>query len=152
MRNTYHIICALAVQLVLSASAFAWHDTNLERVAEASAQFVENFNEKNSAALGPLYTHNGILKLPGALAVSGRHNVVETWQGGFDAGLDFLVLTVESLTPVGPNKVLENGLYELTIQTPNGPIVQTGTFSVLWRVPRNPHRSPKIIFDAIDAD
>lgn len=152
MKNAHQFILLLLVQLFLSSTAAAWDDTNIERVAQASATFVENFNDKNSAVLGPLYTFNGILKLPGALAISGRQNVVNAWQGGFDAGLDFLELTIENLSNIGHRKVLENGTYALTIQTPNGAIVQTGTYSVLWRVPYHPNRSPKIIFDTIDAD
>lgn len=146
-------ICALlALQLLCSNMALASDGYDIPRVAQASASFVTHFNAKDSAALRQLYKRNGVLKLPNAPAISGRDNVAAAWQGGFDAGLDFLALNVTGLTEAGNNKVLENGTYALTIQTPDGPIVQTGTYAVLWRVPDNPHKSPKIIFDTIDAD
>ena len=146
------IFALFMAQFFLGPTAYADDNYDIPRVAQASAMFVERFNAKDSAALKRLYTRNGVLKLPNALAISGNQNVANAWQGGFDAGLDFLVLSVESLTSAGNNKVLENGTYELTIQTPDGPIVQAGTFSVLWRVPDDLHRSPRIMFDAIDAN
>ena len=149
----FNVLFALImVPFFLGPAAHADDHYDIPRVAQASATFVERFNAKDSAALKRLYTRNGVLKLPNALAISGNANVANAWQGGFDAGLDFLVVSVDSLTSAGNNKVLENGTYELTIQTPDGPIVQTGTFSVLWRVPDDLHRSPRILFDAIDAN
>jgi len=152
MIKVRHLVLVLFAQFMLSTSAFAWYGNNIDRVAEASANFVEVFNNKDSDGLGQIYTRNGIVKLPNSPAVSGRDNVAAAWQAGFDAGLDSLVLEGGSFDIVGHNRVLENGTYELTIQTPNGPIVQVGTFSVLWRVPNNPNKAPKIIFDTIDAD
>ena len=128
------------------------HGNSVARVAHASETFVELFNSNDSEALGDLYVANGSLKLPGALVVDGRQNVIDAWQAGFDAGLDSLVLDVDSLRASGPRRVLESGSYELTIETPDGPFVQVGTYAVLWRVPANRHRSPRIIFDTIDAD
>ena len=141
----------LAYALLLTPAA-AGERSPLERVAEASASFVDDFNTSDAEALGSYYTRNGMLKLPGAFAVAGRDDVVDAWQAGFDAGLDFLVLSVESLEVVGERRVLENGTYALTIQTPDGTIVQEGTFSVLWRVPDDDDRRPRIVFDAIDAN
>lgn len=129
MKKLYRVLFALSIQLLLSAPSFAWYDRHLERVEDASELFVENFNKKDSAALGEFYTRSGALKLPGTSAVAGRHNVVDAWQAGFDGGLDFLVLKAEGVRRTSRNTVLENGRYELTIQTPGGSIIQRGTFS-----------------------
>ncbi len=150
---------ALATSLILmfvGSMALAWNHgpmSKVDRVAEQSANFVVDFNAKDNVALGRYYVRNkSVLKLPNAPAVSGRDAIVEAWGGGFAAGLDALVLSVDSLEEIGRNQVLENGTYELTILTPNGPIVQEGTYAVTWRVPNNPNRRPRIIFDSIDAN
>ena len=142
----------IVIALVMASGSARAEHSDLARVQSASAEFVRNFNDGNSARLGDLYVRQGILKLPGQLAVKGRQTVVGAWQAGFDAGLSNLSLEVDVLVPVGPQRVLESGTYRLEIRTPNGVIVQTGTFAVLWKVPWNNRRTPKIIFDAIDAD
>ncbi|MEM7244160.1 MAG: DUF4440 domain-containing protein [Acidobacteriota bacterium] len=152
LASTFVLFVTLA--LVTPGSALAWHDTesNLDRVADASAEFVETFNLADADGLGGFYAQAATLKLPNALALSGREAIVAAWLGGFDAGLDQLILNVDVLEPLGARRVLESGSYELTIRTPGGEIVQTGTYAVLWRVPSNPHRAPRILFDTIDAD
>ena len=146
------LMCVLSAKAVSAISATPDHGWQLQRVAQASAEFVERFNAKDSQALGRFYTHGGVLKLLNQLALSGRDNVAAAWQGGFDAGLDFLELNVEVLEMADGRRALESGTYALTIQTPGGPILQTGTYAVHWRVSPNPFRRPRITFDAIDAD
>ncbi|MEO0425198.1 MAG: DUF4440 domain-containing protein [Pseudomonadota bacterium] len=147
--------CLAVALVVLNGAAWADDDyydaSNTDRVAAASAAFVDVFNQLDSEGLGEFYAENGTLKLPNAPAVNGEDDIVEAWQGGFDAGLAGLEL-VSTFEAVSNRKVLENGSYLLTINTPDGPIVQSGTFAVLWRAPRNEDRPPVIIFDTIDAD
>ena len=126
--------------------------TRLPAWRQTSAEFVHKFNVGDSAALAKLYVREGVLKLPNQLGLNGRDAVASAWQAGFDAGLSNLALDVEVLQRVGDRRVLESGTYRLEIRTPNGVIEQTGTFAVLWKVPWNPGRPPRIIFDAIDAD
>ncbi|MEO0973785.1 MAG: DUF4440 domain-containing protein [Pseudomonadota bacterium] len=141
--------------VLLTAAQTAWAedywDPNTDRVAAASAAFVDAFNQLDSEALGDFYVDNGTLKLPNSLAVNGVEAIVESWQGGFDAGLAGLELS-STFESISNRQVLENGSYVLTINTPDGVILQSGTFTVLWRAPRNPNLEPLIIFDTIDAD
>lgn len=157
MKTKMIAVLTLLFAVLGAQSGLAWKthtdlSSNVERVEAASAEFVERFNAQDSEALGNFYARAGALKLPGQPAVFGPDTAEATWQGGFDAGLDFLNLEIVSLEPVGFRKVLENGTYELTIQTPEGPLLQTGTYAVMWRVPPVPGWAPKILFDTIDAD
>ena len=142
----------LTVIAALVPSIAGADDGRIARVQRASETFVQTFNAGDSQGLAPLYTRNGILKLPNQVAVQGRSTVAAAWQAGFDAGLSNLTLDVDVLEPVGHQRVLESGTYRLEIRTPNGVVVQTGTFAVLWKVPWRRNARPKIVFDAIDAD
>ncbi len=135
-----------------ATNGYAYYQTNVDRVWDASAEFVEVFATNDSRKLGKFYKRNGILKLPNASAISGRHNVASAWQAGFDQGIRSVALNIISIEEAGRNKVLENGTYVLDIETPNGIIQQEGTYSVLWVVPKRMDRRPKILFDAIDAN
>ena len=135
-----------------TSSGVALASTGVERVEQAIEGFVTDFNAKDVEALRARYAPDAVLKLPGAPAVGGRDAVAAAWAGGFDNGLDALVLDVTSFDEAGKERFLESGTYELTIQTPDGPIVQTGTYAVLWAVPRSPKKAPTIMFDTIDAN
>ncbi len=151
MRYAANVLALLSIALMQPAIATEYWNPNTDRVAAASAAFVEAFNQQNSEALGDFYVANGTLKLPNALAVNGLDAIVESWQGGFDAGLAALELS-STFEPISARQVLETGSYVLTINTPDGPISQSGTFAVLWRAPVSPNREPLIVFDTIDAD
>ena len=152
MKNANKLALAGALGLFLCSGPAVADTSALRRVEQASTEFVLKFNAGDSEALGSLYTRSSILKLPNQVAVFGRDGVVAAWQAGFDGGLANLTLDVEVLEMSGPQRAVESGTYRLEIRTPNGTIVQTGTFAVQWKVPRNIHKTPKIIFDAIDAD
>lgn len=130
-------------------------DRNLRRgmgkrqlVRKASQKFVQFFNKKDANRLGTFYDGKGALKLPDQKAVAGRGNVIAAWYQGFRQGLDALTLRITKLIDIG-GFVLENGTYVLFINTPNGRMKQTGTYSVYWKCHKG--RNPKIVFDAIDA-
>ena len=144
---------ALAINLNISVADDSVTEAT---VRSASMKFVENFNSQDAEALGFFYTQSASLKLPDLPAVSGRQDIRSAWQAGFDAGLGQLELTVESIEDIALGKVLENGTFVLEINTPDGLLVQTGTYSVQWEY--NPFLFyyfrivlPQIDFDAIDA-
>lgn len=139
---------------LMSSSAALAEDSPCEAaVREASSNFVTAFNEQDTKSLGKFYRFDGVLKLPDQPAVSGRESIRSAWQGGFDNGLGSLKLEITNLDDLGFNKVLESGTYKLAINTPDGPLLQTGTYSVMWvcRYTWRGKLRTKILFDTIDA-
>jgi len=151
------ILSLLMILSSIAASATFAQDSPAEAaVRRSSEKFVVEFNKQNAKKLARLYTADGSLKLPDTAAVSGRRNVRNAWQGGFDNGLETLTLEITDLDEVGFDKVVESGTYQLEINTPGGKVLQTGTYSVQWEYNWYFYYyfgfvKPKIDFDTIDA-
>jgi hypothetical protein len=146
-------LCLLVFSLLSANSVIARNfipQDKIERVQIASELYEATFNEKKGEELGRFYKKNAVLKLPGAFAILGKDAIVITWEEGFNNGVESLELTAGSFEALGRRQVVESGTYILNIATPDELIEQVGTYSVLWYVPRNPYRHPKIIFDTID--
>ena len=151
------IACLACVSVLTTAlPSMAQNNPTVEAVRDASSTFVEAFNDQDVRRLGRLYWFDATLKLPDAPATNGRKAIKQAWQGGFDNGLSNLTLTDLVYEDVSRGKVVETGNYELEINTPDGTLLQSGTFSVQWEYNWYLYRyfglvRAKIDFDTIDA-
>ncbi|WP_325893043.1 YybH family protein [Grimontia sp. NTOU-MAR1] len=122
------------------------------QVTNASQVFQETYNQKDAEKLGHFYAKTATLKLDQNPSVHYRDNIVQAWRAGFEQGVDNLQLEPIEIIRTGFRKVVETGNYVLTINTPDGAIQQTGSYTVLWRVHPFGIKPPKIIFDVVNAN
>ncbi|MFL7008776.1 YybH family protein [Enterovibrio norvegicus] len=138
----------------VSASQQIWptFQDPVAQVRSASTAFQSTFNQKDADGLGVFYAKTATLKLDQSLPAHYRSNIVEAWRAGFEQGVENLQLEIIEIKRTGFRKVVEAGNYVLTINTPNGPIEQTGTYTVGWRVHPFGVKPPNIIFDFVNAN
>ncbi|WP_247385071.1 MULTISPECIES: nuclear transport factor 2 family protein [unclassified Bradyrhizobium] len=89
------------------------------------AAYAENFNKQNGAGIAALYANGGMM-----INAAGPHtNIAETYAGVFKAGFDHNEITVDQVSPVGPDTLIAVGQFHLTGKNASG---EPMDFKGLW--------------------
>ena len=130
------LVLTLAVTFLVSCTKAPAPDTSAEdsrAVEAASAQWVDAFNQGDTAALAALYTEEARLLPPNSQMIVGREGIQAHYQGIFDTSAWELQLTVVELS-VNGDMAHEVGKYTFTMQPDEGEAISdNGKYVEIWK-------------------
>ena len=102
-------------------------------IEAASAQWVDAFNQGDTAALAALYTEEAKLLPPNSQMIVGREGIQAFFQASFDAGEAKVQLTVIELSVSGDIAHVV-GKYTFTLQPEDGEAISdNGKYVEIWK-------------------
>ena len=132
----YLLVLMLAVTFLVSCTTAPPPDTSAEdirAIKAASEQHVEAFNRGDAAAFAALFTEGAKVLPPNSPMIVGREGIQAFNQGGFDAGVGNLQLTMTDLQVYG-DTAHDIGKYTLTIQPEEGEAISdNGKYLVILK-------------------
>lgn len=124
------LLLSLLLTLLLSTSGIgAEHDLK-PTIEAANQQWMQAFNQHDSAAVAALYTANGQLLPAHSDIVEGTEAIAQFWQGAFDAGIQRAKLTTVEVEGQG-DTAYEVGTY--TLMGKDDKVLDTGKYIVVWK-------------------
>ena len=130
------LVLTLAVTFLVSCTKAPAPDTSAEdsrAVEAASAQWVDAFNQGDTAALAALYTEEARLLPPNSQMIVGREGMQAFFQGSFDAGEADVQLTVIELSVSGDMAHVV-GEFTFTLQPEEGEAISdNGKYLEIWK-------------------
>ena len=108
-------------------------DEDLQAISAKRKQHVEAFNRGDAAAFAALFTEGAKVLPPNSPMIVGREGIQAFNQGGFDAGVGNLQLTMTDLQVYG-DTAHDIGKYTLTIQPEEGEAISdSGKYLVILK-------------------
>ncbi len=134
--DVFILALALAISTLFAAAPARAHDSEAIAgiIRALDKQWVAAIAARDTAAVANLYTPDGLFMAPGAPAAQGREAIAKAWGGLF--GLKNLSLT---FTPTRidvasrGDMAADIGAYELTFDTDQGRVEDTGKYVIVWR-------------------
>ncbi|MBR0792151.1 nuclear transport factor 2 family protein [Bradyrhizobium manausense] len=122
MRRTYVLCFVLAA---LSSPCLAADADLKQEVEKLGSAYADNFNKQNAAGIAALYATGGMM-----INAAGPHtNIAETYTGVFKAGFNHNEITVDQVSPLGPDTLVAVGEFHLTGKNAAG---EPMDFKGLW--------------------
>jgi uncharacterized protein (TIGR02246 family) len=124
MRRSF-VLCLLFSTISGPAVAAEADQGLKQEVEKIGAAYAENFNKQNAAGIASLYATDGTL-----LNAAGPHtNIAQTYEGVFKAGFNHNEITVDQVSPLGPDILIAVGQFHLTGKNASG---EPMDFKGLW--------------------
>jgi ketosteroid isomerase-like protein len=124
MRWTY-VFCLLLATISAPAVAADADQSLKQDVENIGAAYAENFNKQNAAGIAALYATGGMM-----VNAAGPHtNIAQTYEGVFKAGFNHNDITVDQVSPLGPDILIATGQFHLTGKNGSG---EPMDFKGLW--------------------
>ena len=124
MRRTY-VLCFFLAALTSPCVAADADQALKQEVEKIGAAYAENFNKQNGAGIAALYANGGMM-----INAAGPHtNIAETYAGVFKAGFNHNEITVDQVSPLGPDTLVAVGQFHLTGKNAAG---EPMDFKGLW--------------------
>lgn len=114
-----------------AADSAAAHEQSIRKINE---QWLALIRDRNAAAVSNLYTADGAMMAPGAPIAQGQPALEKAWSGlmqmpGFGLTFEADQIVVAS----GGDMALDRGVYQFSVDGPNGPTTDIGKYVVVWR-------------------
>lgn len=142
MLKTRELLIAGLSLLLIACSANGGSDKSAAGSAAAHEQAIRKVNEQwlalirdhDAAAVSKLYTADGAMMAPGAPIAQGQPALEAAWGGlmqmpGFGLTFEADQIVVAS----GGDMALDRGVYQFSLDGPNGPTTDIGKYVVVWR-------------------
>jgi len=114
-----------------AAGGAAAHEQAIRKTNE---QWLALIRDHDAAAVSRLYTEDGAMMAPGAPIAQGQPALEQAWGGlmqmpGFGLTFEADQIVVAS----GGDMALDRGVYEFSLDGPDGPTKDIGKYVVVWR-------------------
>ena len=124
MRRSF-VLCLLFATISAPAVAADADQSLKQEVEKIGSAYAENFNKQNAAGIAALYATDGTM-----LNAAGPHtNIAQTYEGVFKSGFNHNEITVDQVSPLGPDILIATGQFHLTGKNASG---EPMDFKGLW--------------------
>ena len=147
----YLLVLTLTVPFLLSCTTAPPPDTtteDLQAIKAVSEQFTNAYNQGDATAVAEYYTEEAKRLPPNSPMIVGRESIQAIYQGGFDAGMGDLRITVIELSVSG-DMAHEVGKYTDTTQPDEGEAISdSGKYVRIWKRVNGSWKVDVLIFNS----
>jgi len=105
-----------------------------QAIRNTNEQWLALLREHDAAAVSELYTADGAMMAPGAPIAQGHAALATAWSGLMQLpGFGLTFEADEIIVASGGDMALDRGVYELSLDGPEGATKDIGKYVVVWR-------------------
>lgn len=126
-------------------------DANVRTILEVNADWARMIDARDIDGIVDLYRADGAFLLPNQPAFEGHEGVRAAWQAFFDLP-EFALVFKPAVVEISGDAsfAMDKGTYRLSFHSPEGPVVETGKYLVVWRAAAD--GTWKVAADMVNSD